>query len=281
MICKRIKPSPFVSQFIKEYLLVHLIFNEQEIAPVKAYPINPKEGITFQFRGYLIAETPTLNFTEKRPKVNIFSISPARQNFYQTHEFMFVNVEFQSGALAQFLKIPMTELTTGSLDASLIFGKEIEEVNDRLANTAAYDEIPIVLDNYFLNKIKQIKQNFLPIDKIGYLIVNNPSNFNLDKMAKSACMSHRTFENRFLQKVGVTPKYFARICRFYQAYEQKELSPKLDWFSIAVQNGYTDYQHLVKDFKQFAGVTPNIFMQHSNQNPEKRLIDINPNFIGV
>lgn len=280
MICKRIKPSPFVSQFIKEYLLVHLIFDKNEKAPVKTYPINPKEGITFQFKGHIIAETPTLNLTEKRPKVNIFSIPSARQNLYQTHEFMFVNVEFQSGYLSHFLRIPMTEITTGNLDASLVFGKEIEEVNDQLANTETYEDIPRVLDKFFLNKIKELQINALPIDKIGNLILSEPSKFNLDKIAKTACMSHRTFENKFLQKVGVTPKYFARICRFYKAYEQKELFPELDWLCVAVHNGYSDYQHLAKDFKQFAGVNPNIFIEDANQNPEKRL-QANPDFIGI
>lgn len=280
MICERIKPSPFVSQFIKEYLLVHLVFDEREIAPVKTYPVNPKEGITFQFRGHIIAETPKLNFTEKRPKVNIFSIPSARQNFYQIHEFMFINVEFQSGYLSQFIRTPITKITNGSLDASLIFGKEIEEVNDQLANTVNYENKPVILDNFFLKKIKQIKLNSLPIDEIGNIILNNPSNFKLDIIAKSACMSHRTFEKKFLQKVGVTPKYFARICRFYKAYEQKELFPTLDWLSIAVQNNYTDYQHLAKDFKQFAGVNPNLFIDNANQNPEKRL-RTNPGFIGL
>lgn len=161
-----------------------------------------------------------------------------------------------------------------------VWTKEIEAVNDQLANTADYEDIPGVLDKFFLEKIKKIKLNLLPIDKIGGIILNDPSNFDLDTIAKSACMSHRTFENKFLQKVGVNPKYFARICRFYQAYEQKELSPKLDWFSIAIQNGYTDYQHLVKDFKQFASVSPNLFIENTNQNPEKRL-RINPDFIGL
>ncbi|MEO8854462.1 MAG: helix-turn-helix domain-containing protein [Ginsengibacter sp.] len=274
------QPSSLVSQYIKEYLLVHLIFDPKELVPVKAYPINPKTGITFQCKGHLTAETPLLNLTEKRPPVNIFTISSARQNFYQTHEFMLVNVEFHPGKLSPFLKTNIGEIPNGNLDASLILGKEIEKVNDRLANAVDYKEIPIILDDYFTEKINRIKYECLFIDNIGRTILDNPSGFRLDNAAKSACMSHRTFEYRFLEKFGVTPKHFARISRFYQAYEQKELFPKLDWLSIAVQNGYADYQHLVKDFKQFAEATPNIFLEHINLNPEKRL-SINPDFVGI
>ena len=104
MICKRTKPHSFVTGFIKEYLLVHLKFDEREDAPVKAYPINPKQGITFQFRGLLTAETSSLHIKEKRAKMNTFDISNARQNFCLTHEFILINVEFQPCFLSRFLK---------------------------------------------------------------------------------------------------------------------------------------------------------------------------------
>lgn len=280
MICKRIKPHPFVSQLIKEYLLVHLTFDQTDEVPVKAYPINPKQGITFQFRGVLTAQTPSRGYTEKRPPVNIFGISDARQNFQQTHEFMLVNVEFQPCALSYFLKINMSEIPGGNADASLILGKEVESVNDELANIQGYESIPHILDKYFTKKIKQLKMDLLPIDRIGNLIYYNPLDFKLDELAKQACMSHRNFEYKFMHRTGVTPKYFARMCRFYQAYEVKEMFPSTDWLSIAVQNGYADYQHLVKDFKHFAEVTPNVFLEHINLNPEKRL-QANPDFVGI
>lgn len=280
MICKRIKPHAFVSDFIKEYLLIHLNFHESEEVPVKAYPINPKQGITFQFKGFLTAETPSLQTKERRPKVNIFGISNARQNLYQTHEFMLVNVEFQPGFLSHFLNIHMAEIHNGNLDASLILGSEVEAVNDELANAHNYDSLAPVLDNYFIKKIKKLKTDFIPLDTIGKLIYDNPTGFKLDRLAKAACMSHRTFENKFLEKTGVTPKYFARACRFYRAYETKELFPDIDWLSIAVQNGFSDYQHLVKDFKHFAEYTPNVFLQQVHLNPEKRL-QVNPDFTGI
>ncbi len=69
--------------------------------------------------------------------------------------------------------------------------------------------------------------------------------------------------------MGVSPKFFARICRFYKAFETKELNPHLNWQKIAWDAAYTDYQHLVKDFKQFSGSTPNTLVQENTQSPER------------
>ncbi len=280
MICKRIKPEPLVSEYVKEYLLLHRKFDPKDIQPVKAYPVNPEEGMTFQILGTINAESPELNFAEKRAKTYFFGLPSSRQNLCLSHEFMLVHVRFHPGALYKLTKIPMNELVHKNIDAELIWGREIEVVNDRLSNADYYDEIPTILDAFFQKKINQIRFDFQPIDKIGRIIIDNPTQFNLDKVASNACLSHRAFEKRFVRQIGITPKYFARISRFYQAYALKETNRGLDWLSVAIHSGYTDYQHLVKDFKQFAGTTPNKLINESDLNPERRL-KLNPDFVGV
>jgi AraC-like DNA-binding protein len=74
-----------------------------------------------------------------------------------------------------------------------------------------------------------------------------------------------------MQRIGVTPKYYARLCRFWKAFKEKENRPDLDWLSLALDHGYTDYEHLAKDFRQFAGVTPIILLQETARDPERAL----------
>ncbi len=180
-------------------------------------------------------------------------------------------VRFQPGALFKLLGIPMTEFVHNYIDAELILGKEIKTVYEQLANAPNYESMPVILDTYIQGKINKLKRNEQPIDKIGELILKNPQSFSLEKTASQACLSHRQFEKRFIRQIGIAPKHFSRICRFNQAYELKEYQPNLDWFSIAAQSGYSDYQHLVKDFKQFTGTPPNTFIQECLNNPERAL----------
>ena len=90
-------------------------------------------------------------------------------------------------------------------------------------------------------------------------------------MAGLACLSISQFERRFIQLTGITPKFFTRINRFYNAYQLKDQNPKMDWLRIAVETGYHDYQHLVKDFKQFSNVTPHSLLAAQAQSPERIL----------
>jgi AraC-like DNA-binding protein len=280
MICKRILPDPELRGFIKEYLTIHLIFEPNINVPSKAYPVNPEEGIRFLVKGSLFSDCPDLGSYEKRSTVTVFGQPISRQNLFTTNEYLMIHTRFQPGGLFKLLRIPMTELVHQNFDAELILGQEIKEVQAQLTDCINYDDMIEILNNYFTKKVRQIKRDSQPVDKIGQFILENPQEFNLEKTAKEACLSHRQFEKRFVQQIGITPKYYARICRFYKAYELKEHHPNLDWLSVAVQTGYNDYQHLVKDFKQFAGTTPNILIKESLNNPERKL-SITSNFRGV
>jgi AraC-like DNA-binding protein len=270
MICKRILPCPELRNYIREYLTIHLIFEDKNVPPpAKAYPVHPEEGIRFIVRGTLSSENPETGIVEKRPTVSIFGQPANRQNLLISNEYLLIHVRFQPGFLFKLLRIPMTEIVNQNIEASLILGPEINEIHDQLAASESYDAMFAILNNYFSRKVKQFQNNIQPVDKIGLFIFNNPQAFNLEKTAKNACLSFRQFEKRFTQQIGSTPKYFARVCRFYQAYELKELRQNMDWLSVAIHTGYNDYQHLVKDFKQFAGTTPNTLIKDSLNNPER------------
>lgn len=280
MICKRIKPAIEIRSFIKEYTIFHALFDDSVIIPAKSYPVNPEEGIRFIIHGNLFSETPESGISKEQPQISVFGLPVKRQNLFISREYLMFHVRFQPGGLFKLLKIPMTELLHQSIAAELILGQEIKLLNEQLAEASAYETMPLIADNYFRKKINGLKHTEHPFDKIGETILANPQGFNLEKTARQACLSHRQFEKKFLRQIGITPKHFSRICRFYQAYELKENQPTLDWLSIAIRTGYSDYQHLVKDFKEFAGTSPNIFIQECLNNPE-RVLNIADNFVGV
>ncbi len=270
MMYRLVQPDPALRLYIRSYMMWHLAFDPKEPQPVKAYPVSPEEGMTFYIKGWVQAESDGLGLADKRAQTVIFGQANRRQNLFLPYEFLTVHVYFQPGAMFRLLRIPMTELVHQYIDAESIWGRDVREVNDQLANAPDYDSLPRILDAFFGRKINQCAPQNHPIDRIGQLILNNPHGFRLEQMACEACLSNRAFEKRFMQQVGVNPKFFARVSRFWKAFKLKESNPSLDWLTIAIQTGYTDYQHLVKDFKQFAGTTPTVLMNQNAQDPDHR-----------
>ena len=280
MIQQSYLPGPHLQKWIREYVLVHLEIDKNQEVPVKPYPANPEQGITFYVRGFVKSIDSVTGFAMRRPPAVVFGQPISRQNLQPTHQYLMVDVRFQPGALYGFIRLPLTEFLHKNIDAELIFGKEINMVNDQLADAPDYASILRIVDAWLFTKIRRIKEEHHPFEKISRLIQDDPQSFSLEKIARQACMSASQFERKFQSRTGVTPKFFSRICRFHQAFELKTRRPALDWLSIAVQTGYSDYQHLVKDFKQFSGAVPNGLMEDYTRSVERwQATGLIPNFV--
>jgi AraC-like DNA-binding protein len=65
----------------------------------------------------------------------------------------------------------------------------------------------------------------------------------------------RTLQRLFARDVGLTPKFFARIVRFHHVFAAWRTDPTT-LSSVAQECGYFDHAHLVRDFRELAGVPP-------------------------
>ncbi len=112
-----------------------------------------------------------------------------------------------------------------------------------------------------------------PIDKTSKLMFQQNAHYSLDSFLEASCLCHRQFDRMFKERVGIPPKQFLQIIRFDRAFRMKNRYPDKDWLSIAIHCGYHDYQHLVKDYKEFTGYSPKQFFEIDNQVPERAFGD--------
>jgi AraC-like DNA-binding protein len=73
-------------------------------------------------------------------------------------------------------------------------------------------------------------------------------------LGESLGIGGRRLERLFQARVGVTPKAFARIARFFAAYESLRVGREL--LDVALAHGYFDQAHLNRDFRELAGAPP-------------------------
>jgi AraC-like DNA-binding protein len=273
MIFKEILPSKALQYLVKSYLLVHWdVGKSPQFTLVKPYPTCLEQSLVFFVHGYIHSEDLTTNITQKINTNAIFGQQVARLNFHCTTcpDFLMFKVDFQPSGLYR-LGLPAHELTHCFVDSESVFNSEVRQINERLANASSYTEMIEIVENYLLCKIKKVKTEPHHLDKVANLLYANPSRFSLDYLADQSCLSPRQFERKFTERMGVNPKLYSRISRFYQAFSFKEANPATDWLTIALNFGYHDYQHLSKDFKQFGNVTPNILIDEYALRVEKLL----------
>src|SRR5262249_52125221 len=77
----------------------------------------------------------------------------------------------------------------------------------------------------------------------------------LSNIAYSLGLSSRQLQRPFRDEVGIGPKLFSRIQRFQRVFWALENAAP-DWVQVALDCGYFDQAHLIRDFHDFAGQPP-------------------------
>lgn len=190
--------------------------------------------------------------------------SPVTLLAEESHKAMIV--VFQPGGLYRLLGIPLVELYDDGFDARDLIGREIDELIAKCHDGKEARAIFETVQGYFLSRLASVNEK-LPIDSaLEYLFHNY--NEKIDEVSRLACMSHRQFERKCKERLGMSPKLYARIARFNRAYNLFVKNPSAQWTDIAYHAGYYDQMHFIKDFKMFAHATPTAV----GQNVEKEKI---------
>jgi len=268
MIFSSVAPSPCLQDFVRDYLIAHFRFDPGKPIPHKRYAPKPEQGITFFVRGRPRMVDLLTDEVRRAPPVAIFGQQMKRCDVHLTAEFLMFRVHFQPGALFRLLGIPLHEFGEDYFDAELVLSSEVRDVSDRLAAARSYAEMVEAVESYLVRRVAKAAQRILSVDRAAGLLTADPAHGSLDWLARQACLSPRQLNRKFTERIGVGPKLYHRLIRFNRAYLFKMAHPTVAWPTVAIGHGYTDYQHMVRDFKQFTNATPKAWAEEDRGSPE-------------
>ncbi|QJW89414.1 AraC family transcriptional regulator [Spirosoma taeanense] len=267
-------PSPALWEYVRLYQIVGFSFPDTVEVPVKPYWPRAENYLTFHPRNPIVVEHINGSKEIWKPRSLLIGQATGITNRQPLHDFVLFQIVFQPGALFRLTGIPAHELANTFVDAEAVFAPEINLVNERLSSTDNHLEMISIVEAFLHYQIRRRSTAYSrhcqqPIDRVSQFLLQSPSPFVLDWLADQACLSTRQFYNLFVQRMGISPKLYARIARFDQTVKLKNAQPTKDWLSIALELGYYDYQHLVRDYKEFTKLTPSKFCQRESNAPER------------
>jgi AraC-like DNA-binding protein len=77
-------------------------------------------------------------------------------------------------------------------------------------------------------------------------------------------LSQRRFIQVFAAEVGLTPKSYCRVRRFQKARESVRNVEAPDWARVAIDCGYFDQSHLIREFQALSGLSPENYLRQSS-----------------
>jgi AraC-like DNA-binding protein len=137
-------------------------------------------------------------------------------------------------------------------------------------------------DQQILNRLAQFCLTILDCNKskpdpemkeVVFRILQTKGNFKIQEMAGIMDMTRRGLELKFIKMLGATPKFFTEIIRFHNFVQSALQQNEKDLTTLALDTGYYDQSHLIRECRKFTGMTPrNLMMKvNSTEGLNKRI----------
>lgn len=269
MVITQVLPCPQLSEYVRKHEIFRFVFDKSSEPPPKFYVPRAEHCLTFYVREKQKFSLIDSKSIENYPTCVLVGLQNRPIYRYGGYDFWAVKVILQPTAFFRMTKIPAYELTNNFIDAEAIWGNDIRTLSQGLNSMNEINEMIALIEDFLLKTIAQKQTQALPIDKISNSFLQNIDKISLNHMASEACLSRSQFIRKFEERVGLSFKTYSRIVRFEKAFRLKNAASHKDWLTIALELGYYDYQHLVRDFKEFTTLTPNEFLIAEGKSPER------------
>ncbi|GAA4319260.1 hypothetical protein GCM10023149_17870 [Mucilaginibacter gynuensis] len=218
-------------------------------------------GLIFQHADY----GKLSQFDKKMPGLCLYGQTTKYAQISLSGRFNTIGVYFYPSVLRSVFGISADELTDSCIDMNLLPGIQANFESQLLQAVSVPQKVSILSACI----AQQIKLNNKANDSLSQFallqIIGSKGIIPLSDLQQNLKLSERSFERRFKQYVGISPKLFSRICRFQSSLSQLRSNDYDKLTDVAYQNEYADQSHFIRAFKEFAGVSPYQYQKKSNE----------------
>jgi AraC-like DNA-binding protein len=169
-----------------------------------------------------------------------------------------MGVMLRPGGACAFLREPMDLLGNRHVALEDLVGPAGRALRERLLEAADANARLGLLAGWLLRRFRERPlhpavrhalatfERMPCIDRIGGLIADSG-------------LSAKRFGTLFRAQVGVGAKQYARLKRFRAVVAGVQQGRRIEWAHVAADCGFHDQPHLVREFRDFAGMTPGAY----------------------
>jgi AraC-like DNA-binding protein len=163
--------------------------------------------------------------------------------------------------------VPMDALSGQLVDLTAVLGAGIRRLADQLRETPSGRQQFALLDTYLLRRAQDGPEPAPEVAWAWRRLRATGGKLPIHRLADEVGWSHKHLITRFRHQVGLPPKTAARLVRFDAVWRRLATHPLARWDQVAVECGYADQPHLIREFRQFTGASPTEFPTHPQARP--------------
>jgi AraC-like DNA-binding protein len=167
-----------------------------------------------------------------------------------------IQVNFTPIGARLFFQLPLSELANRSLGLDELYGDQARAITLAIAEAGNWDRRFDLLDALVAQRITQAARPRPEIREAWRRMQETPGKVEIGKLAQELGWSHKHLIAQFRDHLGAPPKQIERVLRLQRAIQRLGERRPPRWAAIALESGYFDQSHMIREFHALAGCTP-------------------------
>lgn len=178
----------------------------------------------------------------------------------QAQHLSMMVVRFRPGGAYPFCNFPVSELNNSVVELDGVWGNDVHALRDQVLATPSISAKFKIVEEFLLRKASGQLNNDISVQYALHQLISVPHLWAIKDLAGKIGISQKHLISLFDRKVGLQPKMFARISKFQKVIQLIEKQQKVAWASVALECGYYDQAHFIKEFQTFSGINPSSYL---------------------
>lgn len=173
-----------------------------------------------------------------------------------------LGIKFRPAAFYPFYQKSVSGFTDDKLAFTDVFDGDLEVIESDILRKEENEQMAAKAESFLMNHLPEKDPNVDRINEIIDFIKNDSSILKVEDLIAPFNVSQRTLQRLFNKYVGVSPKWIIQRYRLQEAAEKLASGVTQNWSQLALEFGYFDQSHFIKDFKQVVGRTPKDYLDN-------------------
>jgi AraC-like DNA-binding protein len=162
--------------------------------------------------------------------------------------------------------VPMHALTNGVFPLTDLVGGEASTLPEQLAEAPDWERRFAIIDDVITHRLADAEPVSEAVAWAWRAVNSGGSQMRVGALADELGWSRKHLIAQFRDGVGLAPKTLSRVVRFNRVVRRLRPGHAGSLAQLAFESGYYDQAHFIRDFRQFAGVTPGEYLRQSLPN---------------
>ncbi|WMT38835.1 helix-turn-helix domain-containing protein [Paenibacillus sp. D2_2] len=204
-----------------------------------------------------VVPNPCVNLVIEPGKTLIYAPSTQKFTYPIYGQGLVFGIKFKPGGFYPFLQHSVSSLLNHPLEVSAILDMNGPELEHTILNLGDEQHSMVkAMNELLLSKLPSQDEQVLQINQIIDFISGDRDVSKVDVVCDHFQIHIRKLQRLFDQYVGICPKWVIRLYRLQNAAEMMDRQAPIDLSQLAMELGYHDQSHFIKDFKAVVGCTP-------------------------